>query len=46
MKTIELLKQLLAEKKITKQAFRTYKGQVLSGDEAACIKGLKRKGLV
>lgn len=46
MKTIKVLKQLLKDGKITKQAFRTYKGQVLSGNEDACIVGLKRKKLI
>ena len=31
---------------ITKQEFNTYKGQILSGNEEACIKGLKRKKLI
>lgn len=46
MKTIKLLKQLLKDKKITKQQFNTYKGQVIHGDEIGCIKGLKRKRLI
>lgn len=46
METIKTLKSLLHEKKITMQEYRTYKGQVLSGNEEACIVGLKRKKLL
>lgn len=46
MKTMKILKQLLKDGKITNQAFRTYKGQVLSGNEDACVVGLKRKKLI
>lgn len=46
METMKLLKQLKKERKITLQQFRTYKGQILSGDESGCIKGLRRKGLI
>ena len=46
METIKILKQLKRDNKITMQQFRTYKGQVLSGDELGCIKGLMRKGLI
>lgn len=41
-----VLNRLLMEKKITKQQYRTYKGQVLHGDEIGCIKGLMRKHLI
>lgn len=44
--TIKLLQQLLKDGKITRQQFRTYKGQVMHGDEIGCIKGLKRKHLI
>nr|DAZ37122.1 MAG TPA: Short C-terminal domain [Caudoviricetes sp.] len=46
METIKLLKRLYKEKKITRQAYSTYKGQVLSGKEEACLVGLKRKKLI
>ena len=46
MKIIKILKQLKADKKINIQEFRTYRGQVLSGNEEGCIRGLKRKGLI
>lgn len=44
--TLTLLKTLKAGKKITLQQYRTYKGQVLSGNIDGCIKGLKRKRLI
>lgn len=44
--TINILKTLKAGKKITLQQYRTYKGQVLSGNINGCIKGLQRKGLL
>jgi len=31
---------------ITPQQYKVYKGQILSGDSEACIRGLKRKGLI
>lgn len=43
---LEVLKQLAAEGKIDIQAYKTYKGQVLSGNETGCIKGLIRKRLI
>lgn len=46
MGTMKILKQLKHDGKITLQAYRTYKGQILSGNEKGCIKGLKRKGLI
>lgn len=46
METIKLLKKLKAEAKITVQQYRTFKGQVLSGNEEGCIKGLKRMRLI
>lgn len=44
--TIEVLKKLKKEKKITIQQYRTFKGQVLSGNEAGCLKGLERMKLI
>lgn len=46
MNTIEILNKLLAEGKISEQAYRTYMGQVKHGDESACIVGLRRKHLI
>lgn len=46
METIKLLKQLKRDKKITRQAYNTYMGQIRSGDELACIKGMLRKNLI
>lgn len=43
---MNILKKLLKNKKINKQQFRTYKGQVIHGDEIGCITGLKRKHLI
>ena len=44
--TIKLLQQLKYENKITTQQLKTYKGQVMHGDEIGCIKGLKRNRLI
>lgn len=46
METVSLLKQLKREKKITIQAYKTYMGQIKSGNEIACIKGMQRKKLI
>ena len=46
METMKILKQLKNDKKITIQQFRTFKGQVLSGNEAGCLKGLQRMKLI
>ena len=46
METIKLLKQLKREKAISYQAYRTYMGQISSGDEIACINGMKNKKLI
>ena len=46
METIKLLKQLKRENKITTQEYKTYMGQISSGDEIACIKGMKNKKLI
>lgn len=43
---LKVLKQLYKDKKINKQQYKTYKGQVLHDDVAGCIKGLKRKKLI
>lgn len=46
MQIMKILKQLKTDKKINTQEFKTYRGQVLSGDKEGCLKGLKRKGLI
>ena len=46
METIKLLKELKRDRKITIQQYRTFKGQVLSGNEAGCLKGLERMKLI
>lgn len=46
MQLMQILKQLLKDRKITQQQYRTYKGQAVHGDEIGCIKGLKRKHLI
>ena len=46
METIKLLKQLKREKVISYQAYKTYMGQISSGDEIACINGMKNKKLI
>ena len=45
-RTIGKMKQMVKQNKITVQQFRTFKGQVLSGNEEGCLKGLKRLGLM
>lgn len=40
------LRLLRKNSAISKQQYRTYKGQILAGDIEGCIKGLKRKGLI
>ena len=45
-KTIMLLRSLFRDGRITKQQFKTFKGQVIHGDEAGCIRGLKRLKLL
>lgn len=42
----KLLKELKKQNKITLQQYRTFKGQILSGDTEGAIRGLKRKGLI
>nr|DAR82837.1 MAG TPA: hypothetical protein [Caudoviricetes sp.] len=46
VQTLKTLKRLKAEKKITLQQYRTYRGQVFSGNIDGCIVGLKRKKLI
>ena len=46
METVSLLKELKCENKITTQAYKTYMGQIRSGNELACIKGMMRKKLI
>lgn len=46
MKTLTLLKVLYKEGKITKQQLKTYRGQILHGDEEAALVGLLRKKLI
>ena len=46
MGTIKLLKELKRDGKITIQQYRTFKGQVLSGNEAGCLKGLQSMKLI
>lgn len=43
MKTLKMLKALYKEGKITKQQLKTYRGQVLHGDEEAALIGMRRK---
>lgn len=45
-KTLDILKWLKKSGKITTQQFKTFKGQVLSGNEAGCLKGLRRLNLI
>lgn len=46
VEVLNLLKQLYKNEKISKQQYRTYKGQVLHGDVNGCIVGLKRKKII
>lgn len=46
MKTLKLLKYLRHNGLITQQQFRTFRGQVLSGNEDGCLRGLKRMKLI
>lgn len=46
MGTLKLLKRLYNEGKINGQQYRTYKGQILHGDEEAALIGLRRKKLI
>lgn len=40
------LRLLKKNKVITSQEFKTYRGQILAGEEEGAIMGLKRKGLI
>lgn len=46
METLKLLKRLYEEGRINKQQLKTYRGQVLHGNEEAALVGLWRKGLI
>lgn len=46
METMKLLKRLFKEGRINKQELKTYRGQILHGNEEAAIVGLKRKKLI
>ncbi len=46
MELLKMLRQLYQDKTINKQQYRTYKGQVTSGNAVGCITGLKRKRLI
>ena len=46
METTNVLRQLKKNNKINNHQFKTYMGQIKSGDESACIKGLMRKRLI
>lgn len=46
METLKLLQMLYKEGKINKQQLKTYKGQVLHGDEEAALCGMRRKKLI
>ena len=46
MDTMEKLRQLKEDGKITTRQFNTYKGQVIRDDEIGCIKGLNKKHLI
>lgn len=46
MEILKILKALKNNKQISQQQYRTYKGQVLSGDEVGCLKGLTKKKLI
>lgn len=46
MNAMQIIEDLYRSGKINKQAFKTYKGQIIHGDSAACIIGLLRKRLI
>ena len=46
METLKLLKALYEKGKINKQQLKTYRGQVLHGNEEAALIGLRRKKLI
>ena len=43
---LNTLKVLYTNKRISRQQYRTYKGQVLAGDIDGCKRGLQRKNLI
>lgn len=46
MQIDDVLKNLYRSNRINKQQYRTYKGQVSSGNTKACLVGLMRKKLI
>lgn len=46
MDILRTLKTLYDYRLITKQQYRTYKGQVLAGDTEGCLKGLRKRKLI
>lgn len=46
MKTLKMLKRLYKEGRINAQQYRTYRGQVLAGNEDAALVGMRRKKLI
>lgn len=46
MEILKILKRLYKEGRINKQQLKTYRGQVLHGNEEAALVGLQRKGLI
>lgn len=43
---IKKLKEMKNEKLINQQQYKTYKGQILSGNMEAALVGMRRKGLI
>ena len=46
VQTLNILRKLKEQKKITQQEYKTYRGQIFSGDVKGCLVGLKRKKLI
>lgn len=46
MEIMKILKRLYKEGRINKQQMKTYRGQILHGDEEAALVGLRRKKLI
>ena len=46
MNALKMIKRLYDAGKITKQQLKTYRGQILGGNEKAAIIGLRRKRLI
>lgn len=46
MELLKTLRRLYQGQVINKQQYKTYKGQVTSGNAVGCITGLKRKRLI